>query len=195
MKHLIVIRHGRKEGELIAADQIAEIKKHGIPGLNELIAKRMVILHLGSALKRTRQTIKAFEHFIDENNLCRCRAYITADPRFGSSEMFAEFSSNKDLEAEAKNTTWYQAFEKYDPEFIKKTQQDMISSLKSAFNTALDGEIIIMVSHTPLVEWLAYAIDINEYLPRDIKLAELTGFIFNENKGEISFADTIGFEF
>lgn len=194
MKHLVVIRHGRKDGDLIAADQIAEIKRHGIPGLNEIIAKRMVILHLGSALKRTRQTIKAFEHFIDENGLCRCRAYITADPRFGSSEMFAEFSSNKDLEAEAKNTTWYQAFEKYDPEFIKKTQQDMISSLKSAFNTALDGEIIIMVSHTPLVEWLAYAIDTNEYLPRDIKLAELTGFIFNENRGEISFADTVGFE-
>ncbi len=194
MKHLIVIRHGRKDGDFIAADQIAEIKRDGIPGVNELIAKKMVILHLGSALKRTRQTIKAFEHFIDENGLCRCRAYMTPDPRFGSSAMFAKFSENKELEAEAKRSAWYQAFEKYDPEFIKKTQEDMISSLKPAFNTALDGEIIIMVGHTPLVEWLAYAIDTNKYLPRDIKLTELTGFIFTENKGEISFADTVGFE-
>lgn len=194
MKYLIAIRHGRKDGDLIAAEQIAEIKKEGIPGLNELIAKKRVILHLGSALKRTRQTIKAFEAFIDENDLCHCRAYITPDPNFGNSKMFTEFISNKELEAEAKQTNWYQTFQKHNPEFIKKTQDNMLLSLKSVFNNAFDDEIIIMVGHTPLVEWLAYAIDEKNYLPRDIKLAELTGFAFKEHDGKISLAGAIGFE-
>jgi phosphohistidine phosphatase SixA len=193
MKHLIVIRHGRKDGELIAADQLAEIEVNGIPGLNELVAGKHIIIHYGSEYERTRQTIKAWEKYMDSSSLCHCRAYIVGDKNFGNAEMFAEFMADANIKAEAARSNWYNAFKLHQPAFIEHVQAGMLNALPQIFAQAFEGEIIVMVGHTPMIEWLIYAIDVTGYIRRDTQLKELTGFVINENQGYVGITDTVGF--
>lgn len=123
LKKIIIVRHGRKDGEVIAKDQIAEIEKTGIPGLNELVANNNVIIHMGSKYKRTMQTILAWEKYAEKNGT-DCFEYVNEDKNFGNPEIFAAFSTNQAIKDEAGKSNWYNAFMLHDPAFIKRVQSD-----------------------------------------------------------------------
>ena len=188
MKNIIMLRHGRKDGELIAADQIKKIEENGIPAINYLVEGKPVILHYGSSFVRTKQTIQAFEHYANKEKLFQQTGfYIRSDSRFGNPGLFADMIASPDVAAEAQKTTWYQAFMGYNPNFITKVQEDMVAALRKFFSLLEAGQVGITIGHTPMIEWLAFAIDPKGAIPRNTKLDELTGFIFTEeDDGRIS---------
>jgi phosphohistidine phosphatase SixA len=192
-KNIVILRHGRKDGELIAADQIAEIENNGIPAVNELLKDQQVVIHNGSHYVRTKQTVQAFERFALRTGLFTVAGYLHGDERFGNVDLFNEFTANPEIKAEADRTSWFNAFEKADPIFIANVQSDMMAALWKMFSELKDGQTAITVGHTPMIEWLAFAIDRQGNIPRDTKLAELTGFIFTEEAGQIIIAGKVGF--
>ena len=130
---------------------------------------------------------------MDSSSLSRCRACILGNKRFGNAEMFAEFTAKAEIKAEAEKSNWYNAFRIYQPEFIERVQAGMLNALPQIFAQANDGEIIVMVGHTPMIEWLIYALDVTGNIPRNTKFRELTGFIITENKGKFIVTGNIGF--
>ncbi|MFA6194840.1 MAG: hypothetical protein WC719_03815 [Patescibacteria group bacterium] len=199
MKTLVIIRHGRKDedGTLVDKDQLAEIENIGIAGLNDLVKKHqgLVIFHLGTAIERTGQTIKAYERHLDISNAINSfGGYLPADARLGSNKIFKEFSENPEIVKEAERTTWFNAFRRYNPKFIEKIQINMLDAITDIFSRVDDGSLVISAGHTPMIEWLALGIDENDHkISCKIKLKELTGFIFTEDKGRIQVTRTIGF--
>ncbi len=190
-KNLIYVRHGKKDGENIAQDAIDSIVKNGIPMVNDLCTGQRIRIHLGTEYDRTRQTVKAYEVFlvgIQENDGVDCEivGYIPADQRLGNKALFDEWTANPDVTADATTRNWYRAFEDYNPMFITRVQLGALAALRNIFSQAEDGELIISVGHTPMIEWLGFACDPYENISRDLKLAELTGFIFTEEFGEIT---------
>ncbi len=199
MKTLAIIRHGRKDkdGTLVDKDQLAEIENIGIASLNGLVKKHkgLVVFHLGTALERTGQTIKAYERHLDISNAINSfGGYLPADARLGSNKIFKEFSENPEIVKEAERTTWFNAFRRHNPKFIEKIQINMLDAITDIFSRVDDGSLVISSSHTPMIEWLALGIDENDHkISCKIQLKELTGFIFTEDKGRIQVAGTIGF--
>ncbi len=197
MKTLVIIRHGRKDGEKIAKDQIAEIETIGIPGLNKLVGKNLggVIFQLGSAFERTGQTVRAFEAHLDSlEGDYGFAGYLSADARLGSDKIFKEFGENPEIVKEAEKTTWFNAFRKYNPKFIEKIQINMLDAITDMFSRVDDNSLIISAGHTPMIEWLVLGIDENDHkISCKIQLKELTGFIITEDKGRIQVTGTIGF--
>lgn len=186
-----MLRHGRKDGENIAQNALDEIVKNGIPMVNDLCIGQKIRIHEGTEYDRTRQTIKAYEVFlvgIQENDGVDCEivGYIPADPRLGNKALFDEFTANPEVLADATARNWYRAFEDYNPMFITRVQLDALAALREIFAHANDGDLILSIGHTPMIEWLAFACDPYENISRDIKLAELTGFIFTEELGKIT---------
>jgi len=188
-----MLRHGRKDGESIAADQIAEIETNGIPAINELVKDQQVVIHYGSNFIRTKQTVQAFERFAKQTSLFTVAGYLHGDERFGNVILFNDFIADPELVAEANRTNWYSAFEKVKPLFIADAQSDMVAALWKLFSELKDGQTAITIGHTPMIEWLTFAIDLERNIPRDLKLAELTGFIFTEEAGKIIITGKIGF--
>jgi len=186
MKDIIMLRHGRKDGELIAEDQITDIVNNGIPAINDLVRGRSVVIHYGSSFVRTKQTIQAFEKYADKENLFQKTGfYIRGDSRFGNPGLFADMTAKTDVVAQ--KTTWYQAFMAYNPRFITKVQLDLMAALRKFFSLMEAGQVGITIGHTPMIEWLAFAIAPERAIPRNTKLDELTGFIFTEeDDGRIS---------
>lgn len=68
----------------------------------------------------------------------------------------------------------------------------MIDSVVDIFDFSFDDQITVMAGHTPMIEWLAYVLDPLEKIPRDTKLAELTGFVISEDNGKIEVTGTVG---
>jgi broad specificity phosphatase PhoE len=194
MKRLAIIRHGERDGENISARQLDEIQQSGIAGVNQLIKGQKIVLHRGSEFGRTHQTILAFEKYLLKKPGSQQIGMLLADPRFGSKRIFDKFMTNSKIVAEAENSTWFEAFEHYQLEFITQTQKMMLKAVQQIFDSVQDGTTVILVGHTPLIEWLAFAIDTEEIIPRNLKLEELTGFSIEYNAGDIKIAKTIGFE-
>lgn len=197
MKTLVIIRHGRKDkdGTLVDKDQLAEIESIGIAGLNDLVKshKGLVIFHLGTALERTGQTIRAYERHLDTSDAINSfGGYLPADARLGSNKIFKEFSEDHKIVEEAEETTWFNAFKRYNPKFIEKVQINMLDAIIDIFSRVDDGSLIISAGHTPMIEWLALGIDQENKISCKTKLKELTGFVFTEDKGRIHVMGTIG---
>jgi hypothetical protein len=193
MKNVVYLRHGKKNGELIAADQIAEIEANGIPEVNELLKGQSIIIHDGSEYIRTEQIVQAFELFAMRTQLFTIAGHLDKDSRFGNKELFSQFTADPQIVAEANRTNWFSVFEKANPIFIANVQSDMMAALWKIFGELKDGQTAITVGHTPMIEWLAFAIDRQGNVPRDLKIAELTGFIFTEEAGQIIISGKIGF--
>ncbi len=187
-KNLIMLRHGRKDGENIAQDALKDIIKNGIPAINDLVVGQRIIIHDGTEYDRTRQTINAYVEFLKGNSSINCQIIgnIYRDIRLGNKALFDEFTANPEVLADATARNWYRAFEDYNPMFITRVQLDALAALRNIFAYANDGDLILSVGHTPMIEWLAFACDPYENISRDIKLAELTGFIFTEELGKIT---------
>ena len=160
MKQIAIIRHGRKDGEDIAADALASIETYGIPTLNDLVEHRKIILHLGTELGRTRQTVKAFESWLE---IYGCNyffgGYLQPDPRFGNKAMFAKFTDQEVQDHFLENKDWFKTFTEFDPDFITEVQQGMLQGLSEMAKNIEDDTLIIIACHTPMIEWLAYALD------------------------------------
>ena len=188
-----MFRHGRKDGENIADDQINELMENGIPSLNPLLSGIYVALHEGSAFSRTKQTLNALEWYMDTSITYTLDTFLESDPRFGNEEMFAKFLTNDLIKAEAKGSNWFAAFSKHNPNFITEVQKGMIDAIKDAFEQVEEDTTILICGHTPCIEWLAFALDKENKISRNIQLKELTGFIFTDENGVISVTGTIGF--
>jgi broad specificity phosphatase PhoE len=199
MKRLIYVRHGRKDGENIATEQLAEIQQNGIPGVNDLVKGQNLVMHEGSLLNRTKQTLDAFAWYLNHNpeHGCLITRWLPADCRLGNETMFARFLENGEIAAEAKNTNWLHAFSQHDVGFLIETQAEMMKAIKEIFAATQDDRTIISVGHTPLIEWVTYAFDAHDRparFSRTIKLPELAGFVFTEDHGQISVTGTIGLQ-
>jgi len=194
-KTLIIVRHGRKDGDLISQAHLEEINNSGIPGVNEYVSNchSPIFLHLGSSFLRTEQTILAFKNHLDREKI-NIQGLLPADPRFGNENLFNKFLENPAIKAEADKTTWFDAYSKRDKNFIAETQLNMSHGVYDLFKKAEDDSLTISIGHTPLIEWLAFAFDSKNNLPRDLKLKELTGIILTEKDGDrITISGTIGF--
>jgi hypothetical protein len=194
-KNLIYVRHAKKDGENIAKDTLSAIVKNGIPMVNDLCTGQKIRIHDGTEYDRTRQTIDAYVEFLEGNATINCQIIgnIYRDIRLGNKALFDEWTANPDVTADANTRNWYRAFEDYNPLFITRVQLDALAALRNIFAYADDGDLILSVGHTPMIEWLAFACDRYENISRDIKLAELTGFIFTEEAGQITITGTVGF--
>lgn len=195
MKELAIIRHAKKDGENIAKTEIENIQLYGIAGLDELLVEsKPLVLHQGSALLRTEQTIRAFEEHLDCFHNWRFEKYIPSDERLGSDKLFDKFLRNPEIKIVAEESSWYQAFDEFNPAFITEVQTNLVEAIKEAFAKAEENDLIIVVSHTPMIEWLAFYFDEKGKIPRNLQLKELTGFLFTEEDGKITVAEPIGFE-
>ncbi|MFA6514404.1 MAG: hypothetical protein WCT50_03930 [Patescibacteria group bacterium] len=179
----IIFRHGRKDGNNnITEEQIAEILENGVPGLNEIImGQKKVIVHFGSDFARTEQTVMAFKTYAEKIGLCEFDGYLPSNNRYGNEEMFAEFMANPEIVAQAKQSNWYEAFNQFNPRFVERVQADMLEALIEDLNAVEPGSTIIMVGHTPTIEWLTFAVDTTGKISRKAQLKELTGFVFTRN--------------
>lgn len=204
-KKMIILRHARKnlvtEGnvELINKSVLQEIKTNGIPSLNkyiELHPDQQLVFHKGGTLKRTEQCINAFADYLKNCSNPRFPYdWIESDSRFGNQNIIDYMiQSDTCIINESKRSNWYTSFNKFDRSFLIKTQQDLAEAVKYNFLAVPEDSIIIQFGHSPLIEWLAYALDPQNKLGRDIKLKELTGFVITQ-EGEIEeVAATIGFQ-
>jgi hypothetical protein len=192
-KNLIYVRHGKKDGENIAKDSLAAIVKNGIPMVNDLCTGQKIRIHDGTEYDRTRQTIDAYVEFLEGNATINCQIIgnIYRDIRLGNKALFDEFTADPEVLADATTRNWYRAYEDYNPLFITRVQLDALAALRNIFAYADDGDLILSVGHTPMIEWLAFACDKYEAISRDLKLAELTGFIFTEELGQITVTGLI----
>ena len=189
-----MIRHGKKNGENIAVEELEQIRQAGIPGVNELLTSAPIFIHEGTALLRTRQTVLALEEYLlkfPEKYLIAGR--MMADANFGNSELFAEFFLDEKIIEEANRTNWFDAFCRCNPRFVRKIQERLIGALKETFYQMDDDQLVITVGHTPSIEWLGFALDSNKILPSDLQLKELTGMVITQNEKEIKISRTIGF--
>jgi len=196
MKNIVIIRHGRKDGDMVAADQLREIEEKGITGLNEIVKNYQgpVIIHRGTGFDRTRQTIEAFERFLKASKSKYIfGGYLPANPSLGNQEMFNEFTANTAVANEAEKTNWFKAFCDYNPRFIIKIKRILIKEITNIFNQVPESSLTITINHTPLIEWLAFGLDVYREVPRDLKLKELTGFVLTQKDGQITIKETIGF--
>jgi broad specificity phosphatase PhoE len=192
MKRLVFLRHGRKDGAMIAADQIAAIEDHGISGLNELLpGNNRIILHLGSMLPRTAQTIRAFQKYM-ENQGYETALLMPPEKRFGSDELFAKFTGNAEVARAAKTEGWYNAFLQFDEGFLRKVQSGLVEAIEEIFSKNQNGDLIIAIGHTPMIEFAA--LHYNPFLGKRTALSELTGFLFEEEGGNIVPTQKIGWQ-
>jgi phosphohistidine phosphatase SixA len=183
-KTIIIVRHGRKDGEMIAADQIQEIVKNGIPAIdNNLPEESFIYVHPGSALIRTRQTIEAWQkHFIakhGEEGIWVLDEDLPFAPsyRFGNDVMFARFGPLKTGFKETGN--WLETLQKYAPDFLKEIKEGLMKAITEVFAWPEDGETVVMAGHTPMIEIMAQGIDPDA----DVSpLAELEGFVFEQDE-------------
>jgi phosphohistidine phosphatase SixA len=191
MKRIAIIRHGERFHDDISNKQLAAIRKHGIKGLSELVIGQKVYVHLGSEMPRTAQTIHAFEEHAKKSY--STVGYREEDSRFGSYHMFLKFFLHPIIMQEKNHGhTWLAAFEKENPSFLKKTQDDMVAATKELFNGMDDNTLMIMPGHSPLIEWLVFALDPEHKVSRDIHLSELTGFVIEQDiDGHIKVTKTI----
>lgn len=191
MKQIAIIRHGERFHDCVANKQLTAIRKHGIKGMNELVIGKKVIVHLGSEMPRTAQTIHAFEEHA--KNTYTNVGYREEDCRFGNFNMFQNFFLHPIIMKKKKGGhTWLAAFEKENPTFLKKTQDDMVQAIKELFSSVEDDTIILMPGHSPLIEWLVFALDPEHKVSRDIHLSELTGFVIEQDiDGHIKVTETI----
>jgi hypothetical protein len=195
LKNFIYLRHGKKDGENIAKEALNAIVENGIPVVNDLVVNQKIRIHDGTEYDRTRQTIDAYVEFLEGNAAINCQIIgnIYRDIRLGNKALFDEWTANPDVTADANARNWYRAYEDYNPLFITRVQLDALAAMRNIFAYADDGDLIISIGHTPMIEWLAFACDSYENISRDLKLAELTGFIFTEEAGQITITATLGF--
>lgn len=190
MKRFAFVRHGRKDGAMIAADQIAAIEDFGIEGLNELLpGNRLIILHLGSMVPRTAQTIRAFQKYL-ENQGYETALLMPPDKRFGSKEIFAKFPEDAKSDVEAGKISWLNVLKTRKIVLLKEIEHDILEATQEIFTKIKNGDLVISVGHTPMIE--IAALHFNPYLGEGMSLKELTGFLFEEENGDIVPVQKIG---
>ncbi|MFA5154891.1 MAG: hypothetical protein WC453_00490 [Patescibacteria group bacterium] len=189
MKKIAFVRHGRKGGELIAADQLTEIKINGITGLNGLVFNQSenglpVSVCEGSGLERTAQTAQAYLDYIYDKGIVATQI-LPADPRFGNADLFKQMTGNAELMAEQKRSGWYNALKTVAPDLLTKIQKDQAEALERKFAEIEENEFLIIIGHTPMIELLAHSCKAEDVEPSialnlrpDLALKELQGILF-----------------
>jgi len=94
--------------------------------------------------------------------------------------------------AEVKTNGWYHALLKITPDLLREIQQAQYAALSAIFDAVPEGDQVIIVGHTPMIEILAiYADDQNPYngnkiIPTNIALKELQGIMFVQDLDPIA---------
>ncbi len=193
MKKVTFIRHGRKDGELIAADQLTEIQNNGINGLNGFLQPgQEIVIGLGSELVRTQQTIEAFQAYMEKNGFIPAQI-LAPEKRFGNAELFNKMVSNEALMAEVKISGWYSALCSLEPKLLESIQEDQFSALQAIFEVIKDNDVDITIGHTPMIELLAIYVDAKDSffrnksfgIPESLSLKELQGVEFSQDNDDI----------
>jgi hypothetical protein len=176
---IIVVRHGKKDGENIAADQIEQIINNGIPAIDQNLERgHIIIVHPGSKLIRTQQTIQALEdywtsigkQFMGHND---DMGFFLPEDRFGSEELFNRCMIAKP----AFKGNWMTALQETDLALLKEIQNDAQMALLDIFFKMENAETVVMAGHTPILEILAASIDPTvDTSP----LKELSGYLFRQ---------------
>lgn len=192
---MIMVRHGRKVGEDIAEEQIAEIKENGIPVLNDLAKGQKIVFQPGGTLDRTRQTLAAFAIHLDQHPEYghEVIGWLAPNPAFGNEALFNKMLADADAKAEAAKTSWYTAFDAKDQVWVIDVQMQMFTAIQNLFRDVNEDTLIISVGHSPLIEWLGIWLDKFDHFDKNLKLQELTGFILTEECGQITITGFVGF--
>lgn len=194
-RKIALISHLEEGGENDCCKKIQEIREHGIPGLNELIKEKNVVINWAGCSEITKKTMEAYYHHV----LFYCSEYkkvlghTNGNPLLGNSDQFKTFAKlNAAIGAEKK---CYGAYLGITPSFVEKIQAEMSEGVLELCtgNRFSHDCLFIIVGHNLMIEWLAIAVDKEERIPLNLKLKELTGFVFEEKAGELKIAETIGF--
>jgi len=192
MKKVVIVRHGKKEGDLIAPDQLQEIRANGIKSLNHLLEPgQKIVLGLGSELERTKQTTEAFAIYMERKGFIPTKT-LPAEKNFGNAALFNQLTGNAELMALVKTDGWYSALKTLSPAILVEIQSSQYLTLQKIFDDVLDNDLVIIVGHTPMIELLAFYIG-GAGLDTKLVLKELQGVLFVQNEaGEICVSGTLG---
>lgn len=192
MKTVVMIRHGKKQGELIAEEQLEEIRANGIPALNpSLESGSKIVICMGSGLERTAQTITAFMDYMESRGE-KPTKILKGDPLFGNAKLFGQMTGDAELMAEQKIIGWYKALEHVNPELLHKIQIGEFHALKKIFESIEDNEMALTVGHTPMIELLGLYVDDNGNISDDLSLKELQGLMFQDDGDTITVLGLVG---
>jgi hypothetical protein len=201
VKKVVLIRHDEKSGESIKPENLVAIETNGIKGLNGFLKpENNIVIGLGTELKRTEQTILAFQAYMEKQG-CFPSQILAAEKRFGSSELFNSLTGNADLMAEKAKVGWYMALCYAEPKLLDEIQVSQLQALSAIFET-IDDAIAIIVGHTPMIELLAIYIDSHDVVFRgsgfgieeSLSLNPLQGVEFSmDDRGNIHVSGLIGF--
>jgi hypothetical protein len=177
MKTIIMIRHGRKNGEHISEDCLEEIRKNGIPGVGTEINK----IHRGSCLVRTWETARAFEVWLVVNGGVVQEPYLDSDSRFGSDELITEILAiAPDFLPIVKvgGVSEFEALERTaPPERFQKWSGDLFRGILDVFDKLEPDDVCLSSGHRPFIEMTAN-VALGGNLDRSTSLRELEGFRF-----------------
>lgn len=180
MKTIVMIRHAKKDGELIDLAALEEIRNNGIPALSGVEVTR---IHAGSEFIRTMLTARGYRDWLDIKGGEVRKSVIPSDPRLGSEELFGEMLKLPNIKEEMKQRpSQFAALKRVATlEQFRKWSEDARDALRNVFNQIHDGEVCLSVGHTPIVEMVANAC-MGWQLPEETSLKELEGFKFVQDK-------------
>jgi len=191
MKKVALVRHGKKAGELIDPAQLTEIENNGIPGLNELLQPgQEIVIGLGSGLERTAQTILAFQAYMEKKGFVPAQI-LAGENRFGNAELFAKMTGNADLMTEVKKSGWYNAMSSLTPDWLKEIQEAEYAALTAIFDAVPNGDQVIIIGHTPMIELLALYVGPQCTIEPTLALKELEGIMFTQDATGIKVKNLI----
>ncbi len=181
MGKTIIILNGHQYSQKITAN-LMQIEKNGIIALNLNIADgAFVYLHPGSALVTAQQTMNAWSKYALDHEVCYpIRTSFKPDDRFGSDEIFSTILKYQEHFEVSGGVL--KALELHASNFWPFVKYDMWTALVEIFDVLDAGEIMIIVSHAPMIEALALYVD---QTIDSSPLAELGAYIFTQEKNTI----------
>jgi hypothetical protein len=178
MKTVLMIRHGRKNGENIDPQALEDIRTHGIPGIAQINR-----IHRGSDLIRTWETVSAYSEWLTEKAGTidhGTRPILPSDPRLGSDELFKEMLAAAPgfMEAVKAGMTQFAAIKQLAPrEQFQQWSEAAQQALLDIFAQLDDSDVCLSSGHTPMIEMVANVCLLWQ-LSESITLKELEGFRF-----------------
>ena len=179
-KIAFVFRHGKKTPDNhITAQCIANITESGIVG----VTPDVNILHMGSALVRTKETVEALKIWLLEKG-AKIRGEIHADENLGSDELFNCFTPEIRETMKTRGLTNYEAVKILMSELFDYWQKNLKKTFNGIFDLIEPSDFIVVPCHSPTVE-MAYNLYADEP-DEKIVINELEGiFLVQDEAGKI----------
>jgi len=174
VKVIIFSRHGDKTlDNHITLECLNEIMMNGMPGLTH----RINTIQHGSACVRSDETASAAAIWILKNG-GKITKHLSADPRLGSDEIFAELF-NPEIKNRMKENGWknYETIVKANSAGSKKFEKGVAEAIYEMFAQMKPGDIALSANHSPTVE-TAYNYFVDpKHRDEQMAIASLDGII------------------